>query len=449
MPDSAENREWTKQVLKEYKDYQNPQVTPDIDIVWAISGRGAYSAKPTEYLLKSPEFATSDLFREDDRQQTDFAAQLVREITAARLSKDVENVTDEDVKTHGPILFYNATNYQNDQLREAVDSGTFAIPKDKVRIEKLSETDDPKDANSRTQFEKFPQELLEGLIANGHKIALVQARWHLPRIARTINADPVLKKRPLWENVNIVYFVSDKNKKELPKDAKSVTKRAIDIRNAVVGEGRRISHYSKTGTTSTKPRYTPSKGLSALAEVYPDFVGKENPRSGKRQQIDDLLKEDSETAYGAIGNLEGIEIETGKNYKLHQSSAEFVFIENKQESWHLPEGQTITDQLWRNGLDFLLNHDYVVVIEPQPGDIVGYAIKDQFENIPEAYQDDHAVIESILKEHRKPPYFQHFGIYEGNNQVLSKYDEGRLYKHKLEMVPNIFGTQIYFFRKKS
>lgn len=251
---SETDRDWAKQVLKEYREYTNPQVTPDIDIVWAISGRGAYSEEATDYLLKSPEFASSDLFRRDDREQTDFAAQLVREITAARLNKKSEDVTQEDIETHGPLLFYNGTNYQNQKLAEAVDSGKFPIPKNKVRIEKLSETDDPKDANTRTQFERFPQELLEDLINNGHKIALVQARWHLPRVARTINAEAVSEKQPLWEKINIIYFVSDKNKESLAKDVKSVTKRAIDIRKVVVGEGRRINRYSKEGSGNTKPR---------------------------------------------------------------------------------------------------------------------------------------------------------------------------------------------------
>lgn len=261
MPEASqeekiEDRKWAKQVLEEYRDYQNPSVTADIDVVWAISGRGSYDAKPTPYLLNSPEFAKSDLFREDDRQQTDFAAQLVREITALRLNKDVGEITKDDIEESGPILFYNGTNFQNQQLRNAVVSGNFPIPKNKVRIEKLSETDDPKDANTRTQFERFPKELLENLIVNNQRVALVQARWHLPRIARTIDSEAVLEKQPLWSNTKIVYFVSDKTKEQLPGDQKSITKRAVDILGAVRGEGTRINRYSKARTGSSEPRYS-------------------------------------------------------------------------------------------------------------------------------------------------------------------------------------------------
>lgn len=253
--EKIENRKWTRQVLKEYREYRNPSVTADIDVVWAISGRGSYDAKPTPYLLNSPEFAKSDLFREDDRQQTDFAVQLVRKITALRLNKDAGEITKDDIEKSGPTLFYNGTNFQNKQLRDAVMSGNFPIPQNKVRIEKLSETDDPKDANTRTQFERFPKELLEDLIASNQRVALVQARWHLPRIARTIDSEAVLEKQPLWNNANIVYFVSDKTKEQLPRDQKSVTKRAVDILVAIRGEGTRINTYSKTGTGSSKPRY--------------------------------------------------------------------------------------------------------------------------------------------------------------------------------------------------
>lgn len=253
-PEIPKERMWTKQVLKEYGEYQNPQITPDIDIVWAISGRGVYTQETTPYLSDSPEFARSDLARNDDRENTDFATQLARQITAARLNKNASDVTLEDIERNGPILVYNATNLQNQKLKETVDSGAFPLPKEKVRIVKLSETDDPQDANTRTQFERFPQEILKDLIESGRKIALVSSRWHFPRITRTINAPAVSKKQPLWEKVKIVYFVSDKTKENLPQDAASVTKRAIDIRKAVVGEGRRIAKYSQMDTTSTKPR---------------------------------------------------------------------------------------------------------------------------------------------------------------------------------------------------
>ncbi|MBI4096219.1 MAG: hypothetical protein HY425_00700 [Candidatus Levybacteria bacterium] len=254
--EKTESRKWAKQVLEEYRDYENPSATADIDVVWAISGRGAYNAEPTPYLLSSPEFAKSDLFREDDRQQTDFAAQLVREITAIRLNKNVKDILMDDIKKSGPILFYNGTNLQNKQFRDAIESGSFPIPPNKIKIETLSETDDPKDANTLTQFQRFPKELLEELIAKNQRMALVQARWHLPRIARTINSRAVLEQQPLWDNTNIIYFVSDKTKEDLPKDSKSVTKRAIDIRSAILGEGARINAYIKTGTDNPKPRYS-------------------------------------------------------------------------------------------------------------------------------------------------------------------------------------------------
>lgn len=253
QPEISENRQWAKQVLKEYREYQNPQVTPDIDIVWAISGRGVYTQETTPH-LSNPEFARSDLARNDDRENTDFAAQLVRQITAARLNKNASDVTLEDIERNGPILVYNGSNLQNQKLKDAVDSGAFPLPKEKVKILKLSETDDPREANTHTQFERFPQELLENLITRSRKIALVSARWHFPRLSRTINAPAVSKKQPLWEKVNIAYFVSDRNKENLPPDAASVTKRAIDIRKAVVGEGRRIAKYSQEGTTNPKPR---------------------------------------------------------------------------------------------------------------------------------------------------------------------------------------------------
>ena len=250
---SAE-RQWARQVIEEYRNYENPPVSPDINIVWVISGHSTYDTLQSSFPKINPPHPEGTLYRVDDQERINFGVNLVRQVTALRLRKNKSEITKEDIVSYGPILFYNGTTVQNENLRNAIQNEIFPIPSENILIGELSEDDDPRKANTRTQFEEFPQELLESAVKGNGKIAVVSHRYQLSRIARTINAHAVLEKQPLWEKVNVVYFVSDKSKEDLPKDAKSVTKRAIGIRRAVIGEGGKINRYSKEGTTNTKPR---------------------------------------------------------------------------------------------------------------------------------------------------------------------------------------------------
>lgn len=256
MDNLKTDSQWAQQVLDECSRYQNPQLSKDIDIVWAISGRGSYTEQTTKYLLSSPEFSGSKIYKSDDRKQTDFAIELIKEITALKLGKDVDSTTKEDILRSGPTLVYNGFNSQNEALLQAVNDISFPLPSQKVRIEKLADIDDPKIANTRTQFERFPQDILEELIKTDKRIAMVSSRWHIPRIARVIDSEKVLKIQPLWKDVKICYFVPKNDHVDLPSDLNNLTDDEKDIWEIIKGEGRRINEYSKKGDLDIYPRYS-------------------------------------------------------------------------------------------------------------------------------------------------------------------------------------------------
>lgn len=247
-PEIAEGRQWTREIIKEYRNYENPPVSPDIDIVWVISGHGTYDTESAAFPDMDPTPPEDTLFRIEDRERIAFGVDLVKKITALRINKSPQDVTQEDIKEHGPTLLYNGANHQNENLEEAIEKGEIDVPKEKIAIQKLSEEDDPKKANTKTQFEKFPQEFLD----ESRKIAAVTHRYHLSRVARTLNAPKVLEAQPSWQTAQVLFYAPDRTKDQLPRDATSVTKRAVDIRRNVTGEGKRIKTYTKTGELNTK-----------------------------------------------------------------------------------------------------------------------------------------------------------------------------------------------------
>ena len=239
-------RQWSKQVIQEYREHRNPNLTADIDIIWVISGWTVYDPD------LSPSFvnvAQNTIFESEDTEMINMGIDLAYEITALRLSKPKTAVTKEEAKVHGPILLYNGNIDQNDNLRLASQKSDFRLPSEKLRIEKLADDREPKNNNTNKQFEKFPDEFLQGT----RKMAIVSHLWHLSRIARNPLAPSLIAQEPLWQDIEVVYFAADTPGNQLPHDQKSVHKRAIDIRRHVMDEGRKIYIYSQKGDLTQNP----------------------------------------------------------------------------------------------------------------------------------------------------------------------------------------------------
>lgn len=161
--------------------------------------------------------------------------------------------------------------------------------------------------------------------------------------------------------------------------------------------------------------------------------------SARRKQIDDLIDHGD---FDAIGELEGITIVEKRTRDVRYRCAEYVFRKVKGETW---ARRTIPVAFWNNTLLFLDEHGYRRVEELNSDDIVGYAS----DSIYTGVSDDPTSLYYASEEGKKrtPPYFQHFGVYLEGNQIKSKLNNYHIVTHNLDMVPNRFGTQVYFFRK--
>jgi hypothetical protein len=155
------------------------------------------------------------------------------------------------------------------------------------------------------------------------------------------------------------------------------------------------------------------------------------PFSAVRQQLDPLLEPDfvdqlGIKAYDMIGNSEGFElIQRGDLQRTEFRCAQFVFATNKNESW-AKEDEHI--EIFRDPLAFLEERGYHPLLRggaPLTGDVIAYGF----------LQSRNPLLKLV-----------HLGIID-KDKVISKFNEGHVFRHPKEAVPHHFGTHALFFRK--
>jgi len=161
----------------------------DWDLVWVISG---------------PEIGITDEAEDKKQNQTkerlEKGFELIKEITAKRIGKEVSHTTIDDIRQSGPLLYYNGSNDQNNALRESINSGVivekYGIPAEKMRV-----TENTTIENTAEQFEDFPRDLQ----MQSRKIILVSSLYHCPRIAKYIEKMSREKDNPALREQMIIY----------------------------------------------------------------------------------------------------------------------------------------------------------------------------------------------------------------------------------------------------
>lgn len=244
------NNHTPKEIFKEFKDYQNPPITIDIGIVWVISGHDAFDGSVATSTYSKDYLGTQ--YRGEDKQRIMKGVEIVWQVTAKKLGKNPAEVTLEDIKNHGPLFFYNGVFRQNEILRAAF-VGEFPLPREKVLIEEITPEKDPtpKQANTKTQFDAFPHDLLEKLATDGTKIAIVTHRYHLPRVRRQVEAPSIIRKEPLWSKIRTDFYAADELISKSGKTARH--KNAASILKIIKSEAAKIEAYTKKGDLSLEP----------------------------------------------------------------------------------------------------------------------------------------------------------------------------------------------------
>lgn len=120
------------QTLEQTAGPPHPRIYPDTDVVWVVSGPGAYSLNLPPFQDKKDRYQHLPWTRRMDRHRLRIGAALVSQVTAERLDKHFQRVTSEDIANNGPVLIYNGTPAENQHILAALSQASVKIPREKV-----------------------------------------------------------------------------------------------------------------------------------------------------------------------------------------------------------------------------------------------------------------------------------------------------------------------------
>ncbi len=155
------------------------------------------------------------------------------------------------------------------------------------------------------------------------------------------------------------------------------------------------------------------------------------PFGGVRLELDRLLEPDfiesvGIRAYDMIGNVDGYElIEKGDPDRSEFRCVQYVFATNKGEPW-AKEDERI--EIFTDPVNFLRNVGYNplrVGEAPTTGDVIAYGFTQP--------------TDPFLK-------LMHLGVID-RDRVLSKFNEGHVFRHPVNAIPHHFGSNALVFRK--
>lgn len=131
----------------------------------------------------------------------------------------------------------------------------------------------------------------------------------------------------------------------------------------------------------------------------------------------------NETLAQSIGSIAGVKIlAPGEYAQDHDNCATYTFSVRGRQPWASSWRRGgVPRRLWNDGIAFLGEHRYTPTRDPQPEDVIAYAMN--------------AAHRPIL----------HFGVYEGVGYVASKFGIGPVLYHPIGAVDGLYGSQGMFF----
>lgn len=220
---------------------ENPQIIPEIDLVFVLSGRSTVLGGDADNLRREHDIA-------DDLERVREGIRIATQINALRAGKTPAQLKRDEMVT--PI-FYNGRPIHNKHLRKALKIGLLPYPKELFIIH------DIKPENTIGQIQSFK----EYLLYTQHKnIAVVSSSYHIPRVACILgNESPQVSSEDIIEHLihelNIFLFGVHKQK----------------IRPGIVhdiqGEYKALKNYSQGDNPSIARDQSPNTYMN-----FDDFV---------------------------------------------------------------------------------------------------------------------------------------------------------------------------------
>lgn len=207
----------------------------DWDLIWVLSGSPIDIAEEFKEGSESKEvlfdakdkIAAEDTARKinESKERLETGIKLAKEIAAKRLNKIVEELTSEDIRSAGPDIYWNATNWGNDNLRTRISDGfldKYNFPSEKIVIS-------PNLGIQHTghQFEKIEDAIIEGR----RKIVIISSAYHLPRVKRYLH-----KKGSKITEENSVLYASEPKRFPVGKSLGEIKKVPGYIKQGILPE---------------------------------------------------------------------------------------------------------------------------------------------------------------------------------------------------------------------
>ena len=192
-------------------DY-HPKIHSDIDAVWIFSGPGTFyqpldSGEPT-------------FMAWEDRYRILYGISLARKVTAIRMGKNLQTISDIDMQSRGPIIIYNGIPSENADFRKAIYGKDHIYPSNKVRIVDVVSNGDTVRTISNTldQIKSFPKKEIGRSIHR--RVAVISHAAHLARIIRYFKQYKIFP-----EHITVELFSVRESKKNLMMDAQEETEK--------------------------------------------------------------------------------------------------------------------------------------------------------------------------------------------------------------------------------
>jgi hypothetical protein len=141
-----------------------PAPAPTWDIIWVLSG---------------PEVSIDDPPAHNaTRRRLLTGFTLARAVTALRLARGEERLAADDLRQHGPTIYFNGWASHNQALRASRDAGVlerqYGVPRDKLLIASAGIR------TTKDQTATFPADLAQA----SRTTVIVTDAYHIPRVRR-------------------------------------------------------------------------------------------------------------------------------------------------------------------------------------------------------------------------------------------------------------------------
>jgi hypothetical protein len=157
------------------------------------------------YVFSGPEIKLEDAPHEkgpfnQTKVRLETGIDVAKQVTALRLKKNYDDVTADDIRSHGPSVYfdgYTAHNqyFGNETANHRLEK-EYGFPDDKFIYPKEEEGT----KHTGEQIERFPDEILK----DSRKFVIISDLYHMPRIQRYLGSKYDVKKIP--EDRAIFYY---------------------------------------------------------------------------------------------------------------------------------------------------------------------------------------------------------------------------------------------------